>query len=308
MTIHAEASAESEAAVSLHAITSFETAPPGRALLSDSTVLRISNALQSSLYVKDVIHAFTGEARRIVRRVSLRYRNRAEGLSFQEGRLQLHRCTYELNLLGKSLGEITFMRGQPFSTDDLALLEVMLCALIYPLRNALMYERALKSALIDPLTGVHNRGSMEQHLEHQVLISLRHSTPLSVLMIDIDFFKGVNDTYGHMVGDAVLSAVAQSIVKCTRNSDVVFRYGGEEFVVILNNTKSPGAQLLGQRICDAVASSKIEVGDARVSVTVSVGVAELGSGDGSVDLLERADKQLYRAKVRGRNQVVTADD
>ncbi len=308
MTIHAEANMQSAATNSLHAITSFEPDAQSRPLLSDSTVLRISNALQSSLYVKDVIHAFTVEARRIVRRVSLRYRNRAEGLAFQEGRLQLHRCTYELNLLGKSLGEITFMRSQPFSVDDQALIEVMLCALVYPLRNALLYERALKTALTDPLTGVHNRGSMEQHLAHQVLVSVRHNTPLSVLMIDIDHFKSINDTHGHMVGDAVLTEVAKAIVKCTRNSDVVFRYGGEEFVVILTNTKCAGAQLLGQRICSAVAGSGLEIGGSLVSVTVSVGVSELVAGDGSVDLLERADKQLYRAKVRGRNQVVTPED
>jgi diguanylate cyclase (GGDEF)-like protein len=292
----------------LHAITAFEPDAQPRALLSDSTVLRISNALQSSLYVKDVVHAFTVEARRIVRRISLRYRNRGEGVAFQEGRLQLHRCTYELNLLGKSLGELTFMRSQPFSSDDQALIEVMLCALVYPLRNALMYERALKTALTDPLTGVHNRGSMEQHLEHQVLVSVRHNTPLSVLMIDIDYFKSINDTHGHMVGDAVLTEVARAIVKCTRNSDVVFRYGGEEFVVILTNTRSAGAQLLGQRICDAVGGGRIDVAGTQIPVTVSVGVAELAAGDGSVDLIERADKQLYRAKVRGRNQVVTPDD
>ncbi len=308
MTIHAEASTDTGSVSSLQAITSFEPEAQPRALLSDSTVLRISNALQSSLYVKDVIHAFTLEARRIVRRISLRYRNRGEGLAFQEGRLQLHRCTYELNLLGKSLGELTFMRSQPFSTDDQALIEVMLCALVYPLRNALMYERALKTALTDPLTGVHNRGSMEQHLEHQVLVSVRHSTPLSVLMIDIDYFKRINDTHGHMVGDAVLTEVAKAIVKCTRNSDVVFRYGGEEFVVILTNTPSAGAQLLGQRVCNAVAAGEIEVAGTQIPVTVSIGVAELAPGDGSVDLLERADKQLYRAKVRGRNQVVTPDD
>jgi len=308
MTIHAEASTETGTMGSLHAITSFEPDAQPRPLLSDSTVLRISNALQSSLYVKDVIHAFSIEARRIVRRISLRYRNRGEGVAFQEGRLQLHRCTYELNLLGKSLGELTFMRSQPFSTDDQALIEVMLCALVYPLRNALMYERALKTALTDPLTGVHNRGSMEQHLEHQVLVSVRHNTPLSVLMIDIDYFKSINDTHGHMVGDAVLTEVAKAIVKCTRNSDVVFRYGGEEFVVILTNTRSAGALLLGQRICNAVASGRIDVTGTEIPVTVSVGVAELAAGDGSVDLLERADKQLYRAKVRGRNQVVTPDD
>lgn len=285
-----------------------EPRPENRRLISDSTVLRISTALQSSLFVRDVVRSFANEAKRIVRRISLRYRNRSDGLSLQEGRLQLHRCTYDLNLLGKSLGEVTFTRAQPFTSDEQQLLEIMLCALIYPLRNALLYERALRTALKDPLTGINNRANMDQHLDQQVLLSNRYGTPLSLLMIDVDLFKGVNDSYGHIVGDAVLIAIAEGIVKCTRNSDVVFRYGGEEFVVILTNTRSAGALLLGQRICNAVASGRIDVTGTEIPVTVSVGVAELAAGDGSVDLLERADKQLYRAKVRGRNQVVTPDD
>ncbi|MBK6657863.1 MAG: GGDEF domain-containing protein [Proteobacteria bacterium] len=105
-------------------------------------------------------------------------------------------------------------------------------------------------------------------------MSVRHFTPLSVLMIDIDYFKTINDRFGHIVGDVVLTEVAKAIVKCTRNSDVVFRYGGEEFVVILTNTKCAGAQLLGQRICAAVAGSEIDIGGAQVSVTVSVGVRD----------------------------------
>lgn len=279
-----------------------------RKMLSDSTVLRISNALQSSLYVKDVIHAFSSEVRRVVRRVAVRYRNRPDDLLFQEGKSQLHRCSYELNLLGKSMGEVSFMRNQAFTTDEQALFEVILCALVYPLRNALMYERALRSALKDSLTNVNNRASMEQHLEHGVLSAHRHRTPLSVIMIDIDYFKNVNDTFGHALGDAVLTAVATAIVRSTRDSDVVFRYGGEEFAVLLTNTNSSGARLLAERIRTGVAELALDATGEAVKVTVSLGVAELLPAESKIDLLQRADTLLYRAKVRGRNQVVTAED
>lgn len=308
MVPHAEAAKADEPLIQIGAMPYFAPDPHGRKLLSDTTVLRISNALQSSLFVKDVIHAFASEARRVVRRVALRYRNRADDCLFQEGRQQVHRCSYELNLLGKSMGEVSFMRNQPFSADEQALFEVMLCALIYPLRNALMYERALKSALKDPLTGVNNRACMDQHLEHQVLSSIRHRTPLSMLMVDVDFFKTVNDEHGHVAGDAVLAAVADAIVRCTRDSDVVFRYGGEEFAVILTNTKSTGARLLAERVRATIEELSIHASDAQIRITVSVGVAQLGPGDSKIDLLERADAMLYRAKYRGRNQVVTADD
>ncbi len=307
MSIHAEAAREHTKAAQLHAVSVFEPGLRSNPKLPDTAVLRIANALQASLNVRDVIHAFTLEARRIVRGISLRYRYGADNIALLEGRTQLHRCAYELNLLGKSLGEVVFMRARPMSEDEQSLIEVMLCTLVYPLRNALMYERALKTALIDPLTGVHNRCSMDQHLEHQVLVSRRHHTALSMLMIDIDFFKNINDTYGHIIGDAVLTSVAKLIIGCTRSCDVVFRYGGEEFVVLMGNTKLEGARLLGQRVCSAVSAQALMIGEHRIPVSVSVGVAELGEGDGAIDLLHRADKQLYRAKLRGRNQVVMAE-
>ncbi len=308
MPAHAESASRSEPMIHIGASPYFAPDIAARKLLSDSTLLRISSALQSSLFVKDVIHAFSAEARRLVRRVALRYRNRHDDFVFQEGRQQLHRCSYELNLLGKSMGELSFMRNQPFTADEQALFEVMLCALIYPLRNALMYEKALRSALKDPLTGVNNRASMDQHLEHEVLSAIRHQIPLSVLMIDIDFFKAINDEHGHMAGDTVLSAVGQAIVRCTRDSDVVFRYGGEEFAIILTNTKSSGARLLAERIRGAIEELEIDSHEARMRVTVSIGVAQLAAGDSKLDLIERADTMLYRAKYRGRNQVVSSDE
>jgi diguanylate cyclase (GGDEF)-like protein len=292
---------------SISVLPLLEPRPETRRLISDSTVLRMSTALQSSLFVRDVIRSFSNEAKRIVRRISMRYRNRTDGLSLQEGRLQLHRCTYDLNLLGKSLGEITFTRAQPFTTDEQALLEIMLCALIYPLRNALLYERALRTALKDPLTGINNRANMDQHLDQQVLLATRHGTPLSLLMIDVDLFKGVNDSYGHVVGDAVLIAIAEGIVKCTRNSDVVFRYGGEEFVVVLTNTKLNGAMLLAERIRASIAGMEIKAGEVELRVTISVGVAELQASESSIDIIQRADRMLYRAKSRGRNLVLIDD-
>jgi len=149
---------------------------------------------------------------------------------------------------------------------------------------------------------------MEQHLEHEVLSAVRHRTPLSMLMIDIDYFKTVNDAHGHVAGDTVLATVAEAIVRCTRDSDVVFRYGGEEFAVILTNTRSAGAGLLAERIRATVDELEIRSQEATIEVTVSIGVAQLTAGDSKIDLLERADTMLYRAKYRGRNQVVTADD
>lgn len=280
---------------------------PQQKLISDSTVLRVSTALQASLHVKDVVHAFANEIRRIVWDVSVRYRNRPREILIEDGANQLHRCSYELTLLDESLGELVFTRTTPLSEHDQELLEVLLCALIYPLRNALLYEQALTQALKDPLTGVNNRASLDAYLKHQVLVSERHKTSVSLIMLDIDLFKSINDTFGHVVGDIVLRAVANAIVKCTRDSDVVFRYGGEEFVVILTNTEGAGADFLAERIRQSVASLDIDVLANHTSITVSAGVSQFRPGDCPISLLSRADARLYTAKKLGRNRVETSD-
>ncbi len=279
---------------------------PQQKLVSDSTVLRVSTALQASLHVQDVIHAFANEIRRIVRDVSVRYRNRARQILVEDGNSQIHRCSYELTLLGDSLGEMVFTRAQSLSDHDQELLEVLLCALIYPLRNALLYEQALTQALKDPLTGVNNRASMDAYLKHQTLVSERHKNPMSLIMLDIDLFKSVNDTFGHVIGDVVLRAVANAIVKCTRDSDVVFRYGGEEFVVVLTNTEGAGADFLAERIRQSVAALDIDVLANHTSITVSAGVAQFRAGDCPTSIVSRADERLYVAKDLGRNRVQTS--
>ncbi|MGH8595493.1 MAG: GGDEF domain-containing protein, partial [Gammaproteobacteria bacterium] len=147
----------------------------------------------------------------------------------------------------------------------------------------------------------------DQHLDHQVLAAVRHRTPLSLIMIDVDYFKSVNDTHGHVAGDAVLTAVAGAIVGCTRDSDVVFRFGGEEFAVILTNTSAAGACLLAERIRASISDLTLDANGGGVKVTVSLGVAQLLPAESKFDLLQRADSLLYRAKIRGRNQVVAAE-
>ena len=275
--------------------------------ISDSVKLRIVTALQTSLHVRDVIKGFATEIRRIVPGVSVRYRHGSSKLSVDDGARALNHYSYELNLVGKFLGEISFSRHDVLVEDELEILEVLLCTLIYPLRNALQYERALRIALKDPLTGVSNRASMNAHIIHHISLAQRQNTPLAILMIDIDRFKSVNDGYGHIIGDIVLTHVAKHIVNCTRTSDGVFRYGGEEFVAVLPNTDCAGAEMLAERIRRDIESMSIEATPIQTQVTVSVGIAHYLTGESEMDLLQRADDMLLEAKRRGRNQVVVAD-
>lgn len=160
-------------------------------------------------------------------------------------------------------------------------------------------------SLTDQLTGLHNRRYFDQQLEHWFSHSRKQRTPLSVLVLDVDFFKKINDTHGHLIGDQCLKAIAATLHQAAlRPDDVIVRYGGEEFVILLQNTELKGARQVAERIRLLVEQARWEWDSQRVPVTVSIGAAELQTADQQPgDLLRRADEALYAAKGGGRNRV-----
>jgi diguanylate cyclase (GGDEF)-like protein len=211
-------------------------------------------------------------------------------------------------LLGEYLGTITFTRSERFSDEEIGQLEYMLVGLVHPIRNACLYREALRVASHDPLTGVNNRVTLDRVLDHEVELAKRHNTPFSVIMLDIDRFKSVNDSYGHVVGDYTIKSLASCIVSCTRDSDIVFRYGGEEFIIVLSNTPLAGALLLAERIRETIERTVIKFDDIELRVTASLGVASINSDRSRSLLLDKVDRALYASKKRGRNCVTAAPD
>ena len=178
--------------------------------------------------------------------------------------------------------------------------------------EALYQVRLAEGALQDPLTGLYNRRYMDERLGSELAASNRHGRPLSLLMIDIDHFKRVNDEHGHVAGDEALKMVAFVLRGAVRKEDVISRYGGEEFVVIARETPLDGARALAERIRRAIEKSRFAWQGKELGVTVSVGVtasvalAEFVPGRTERDLLAAADRALYAAKQAGRNRVVAA--
>jgi len=166
--------------------------------------------------------------------------------------------------------------------------------------------------ITDPLTKVHNRRYLDRRLAEEVARSARYALDLSVLMLDIDHFKQVNDRYGHQAGDVTLTTLGGLIKSALRDLDVVARYGGEEFMVICTNTAVDGAALVAERLRHLVESQPIEIaGDSGTSqtiqISISIGVAGLSAGvDSQEKLVQAADRALYRAKEQGRNRVIVA--
>ncbi|QSX35563.1 diguanylate cyclase [Shewanella avicenniae] len=167
-------------------------------------------------------------------------------------------------------------------------------------------QKLIEQAQVDSLTGVRNRASFEKRLQAEGRISRRQQTPLALMMLDIDHFKVINDTYGHLAGDDILKQVAFNLREnLKRPSDLVCRFGGEEFAIILPNTDAEGALVLAEMLRETIAQLEITWDNARVPLTVSIGVsaAIVASDDHIKRLLSEADKALYQAKGAGRNRV-----
>ncbi|MHC8373142.1 GGDEF domain-containing protein [Pseudomonas sp. MDT1-85] len=262
--------------------------------------------LQTSLEPQRILGLFFREIQRLVPLDALSYEHQPSDLRLQFGARGHHSISYSLSHEGEQLGELVFRRNQRFSEQEQGNLESLLSALLFPMRNALLYRAATQSALRDPLTDTGNRIAMDQTLQREMEMSRRHSQPLSLLMLDIDHFKHINDTYGHSAGDEVLKAVAASIKNQLRNVDMVFRFGGEEFLILLSNTSREAAAMVGERLRFAAQAQDYVAEGKMIELTVSIGCSTLLPGESAESLLRRADSALYVAKREGRNRLAMA--
>jgi diguanylate cyclase (GGDEF)-like protein len=211
---------------------------------------------------------------------------------------------------GRVLGSLQLFceRTDNFTEEDAQLLWMLVLVAENLLTREQANEGLLRFAFTDYLTGLRTRGYFEQQLDLEVKRSDRKGEHFSLLMVDIDHFKLLNDQYGHHVGDQVLRQVTSVLVKDMREVDTVARYGGEEFVIILPETTEQEAMAVAQRLRKNVQNSefKVEGLDAQERLTISIGIAVYGvDATTRQNLIEYADAALYAAKARGRNQVLT---
>jgi diguanylate cyclase (GGDEF)-like protein len=209
-----------------------------------------------------------------------------------------------------AVDEETFWRmvaaSHEFAKNLLLLLTRRLRANNFTIEENMRLRKLLERDIaVDSLTGLRNRRWLDENLPRLMARYRRNDKPLSVLMLDVDYFKTFNDTYGHASGDRVLSVVAGAVVSRLRPTDFGARYGGEEFVVILPGTDLGGAAVAAERLRATIAATEVEGVDAGMlpPVTVSIGVAGMAGGEKADALLSRADTALYRAKNNGRDRV-----
>ncbi len=207
---------------------------------------------------------------------------------------------------GISLGVIILASSHKIPEGLLYGFEMCIRTFTLSLRNAVTYEQLQQLAANDPLTGVYNRRFGMVRLKEEYNRSVRSNLPLGVLMIDIDHFKSVNDTYGHTIGDKILINMTRITKMALREGDILLRYGGEEFMVIMPGASRQDSEFVAERVRRMIEESSAQHGEHQISVTVSIGAVSSPETDVSDEskLIALSDKALYEAKEQGRNRVI----
>lgn len=241
-------------------------------------------------------------------------RIQGDGISRQHARLQSVGDSVMFEDLGSTNG--SFVNGEKVSKcklgdgDKVQLGSSTILKFTYNDDIDEDFQRQMfESASRDALTQIYNKRFFLERLNSEFAFALRHGAFLSFIIFDIDHFKAINDTYGHLGGDYILLALAQAVLPVIRSEDIFARYGGEEFVILSRSTDPPSATVVSERVRSIIEQRGFEYEGHHISLTVSVGVSAMPHKDIKTpeDLIKRADKALYRAKDAGRNRVVFAD-
>lgn len=229
------------------------------------------------------------------------------GLAAASEKLPFPELLQETARAGEALAVVGAGRGLAFAPEEAEIFRIFVLQGEAALKNLVLFEEVKSLAIRDGLTGLYNYRHFWELLLHEVELSRRYGHPLSLLFLDLDNFKVINDTLGHPQGDAVLKSLASYLKGAVRQADVVCRYGGEEFVVLLPQTSPGQATVLAQRLRRSISRLDIPLPEQSLQLSVSIGVACLEAGMDASTLLNAADAALYRAKQAGKNQVFRAE-
>lgn len=211
-----------------------------------------------------------------------------------------------INFKGAFLGCVVAATGSELADEHTSMiLQLFTRNMGLALNNALIHSKFQRLAAFDGLTDVYNRRFGLSRLQEDFARSMRDNTPLSLIMVDVDHFKNINDNYGHLVGDKAIILVASVLKKCARHGDVVVRYGGEEFLMVLPGAGLDDAEQLAEKVRHQIKDSAFHDGDQHIHLSASLGVSSFphSGADDEMTLLEQADQALYSAKQNGRDQV-----
>ena len=197
--------------------------------------LRTMYILQSTLDINILIELFEHELKKMVSHDYLNYKNSVENINIDLGEIIKEKLIFNLKINNNSLGKFVIARNIKFNKWEINEIKHLMSVLVQPINNALLYRQAITNASIDPVTKLNNRTLFNKIINQEIDFAHRYEQKLLLMMIDLDNFKKINDNFGHNIGDVLLNLLGQELTKFMRRSDLVFRYGGDEFCIILRN-------------------------------------------------------------------------
>ncbi len=257
--------------------------------------LALLEQLQTTLELDAMLSKFAMEASKYVDFSGLYFESNITSAAIRGSRKGKIERRFTLTAAGEVLGELVYAMNSPLSSTNVNILRELHAYLVHPIKNALAYKQALLLAMQDSLTGLGNRRYFDEQLNRAMHQAKRSHASVGIIVADLNKFKAINDTFGHAVGDKVLQHFADALRVSVRDSDSLFRFGGDEFVVLIEAADEQSLNVIYQRINDAVS---LDAYLAKYQVSCSLGATFMLKDDTVHSFFERADKDLYRQKTR----------
>ncbi len=250
--------------------------------------------LQTTLDLGKLLDIIAMEAARYINFCGLYFKTKTVSKTLRGSRKAKHERQFELKIDDEFIGTLSYGINTPISVINSIDLQRIHQVILYPLKNALQYHQAIQLAMHDGLTGLGNRRYFDEQLKRAMHNANRHHTQIGLVLGDLDKFKAVNDTYGHNIGDQVLVAFSGILRSCIRDSDSTFRFGGDEFAIIVEHACDSSLDIIQNRINNALQNNVLL---AKYQIGCSLGATFMNRGDNERSFFERADQALYRQKM-----------
>ena len=271
--------------------TAFEESKHGLALLEQ---------LQTTLELEKMLNMFAMEAAKYVDFSGITFKSEQLTQAIRGSRKGKAERQFNLKINNEFIGVLTYAINSPISLTNYKILNELHQYLVYPLKNAISYHQAMQLAMQDALTGLGNRRYFDQQLKRAINHAYRQHSQIGLIVCDLNKFKLINDTFGHKIGDNVLKHFADALRSSIRDSDSVFRFGGDEFTILVENASDQSLTIIESRINQAIANDTLL---AKYKVSCSLGNTFMNKTDCEHSFFERADKGLYQAKIAKDNNL-----
>jgi diguanylate cyclase (GGDEF)-like protein len=264
-------------------------------LFDNKQVIAIMNQLQTTLDVDEILAILANEAARYIDFSGLYFKNKQISKTMRGSKIAKKESSFDLKIDDQFIGTLSYGINAPINLTNYRVLEQLHQCFLHPLKNAITYYTAMQLAMQDALTGLGNRRYFDAQLKRAMHNANRHHSLVGLVLGDLNKFKSINDNFGHNTGDQVLKEFASILRQCIRESDSLFRFGGDEFAVIVENANENALTLIEQRVNLALANNVLL---SKHQLGCSLGSTLMTSSDNEESFFERADEMLYRSKVQ----------